>query len=84
MNVPLRVLLQVQGRDQAYLKLIIEAYEGMATLSCLDTRRGLLELTILPPFVADVTLLLGALTAEIQLERVCEEPGMPREEEKNY
>ena len=72
MNAPVRYRLQVRGRDQAYLKFILEAYEGMATLSCRDARDGLLALAVLPPFVADVDELLAALAGEIQLQVVTE------------
>jgi hypothetical protein len=67
---PVRRCLLVRGSDQAYLKFILEAYEGMATLSCRDSRLGLLELTIPPPFLADIEKLLAELSRVIVVREI--------------
>ncbi len=61
---------RVDRCDIAYFRFILEAYEGLATLSTLDARHGLVVLSI-PESQADaVDALLAALGREIFLNEV--------------
>jgi hypothetical protein len=48
----------------AYLSFIIESYDGLATLSSIDARQGVTQLTFFSHFAEEVTGLLHALKTE--------------------
>ena len=53
-----------------YLKFILEAYEGLATLTTLNSRTGLIQLAVPPGRRDSLESLLEALGRELGLERV--------------
>jgi len=61
---------QLAGRDLVYLKFILEAYEGLSTMSTVDAGKGIVRVSYPRPFAADVAALLEALGAEIALTEV--------------
>lgn len=68
---------RVDRRDIAYFRFILDAYEGLATLSTLDARQGLVVLSI-PESQSDaVDALLAALGREISLEEVPHSGQLP-------
>lgn len=76
---------RVDRRDIAYFRFILEAYEGLATLSTLDARLGIVVLYIPECFAGDVDALLTALGNEIALAEI-EPPGdlpLPLKQENN-
>jgi predicted aconitase len=61
---------RVNRHDLVYLKFILEAYEGLATLSTVE-REGAIVRIGYPHFsAADVDALLLALSGEIQMKEV--------------
>jgi len=54
----------------AYLKFIIEAYDGIATLKTLDPALGRICLDIAPGCEEDVALIMADLGKEIMIEPV--------------
>lgn len=61
---------QINRRDLVYLKFILEAYEGLSTLSTEDRNKGIVRLTVPRPFCADVDALIEALRMEIAITEV--------------
>ena len=53
-----------------YLKFILEAYEGLATLTTLDSRTGLIQLAVPPGRGSSLESLMEALGGELRLEPV--------------
>ena len=53
-----------------YLKFILEAYEGLATLTTLDSEKGLIQLAVPPGRKDSLESLLEGLGRELGLERV--------------
>jgi hypothetical protein len=53
-----------------YLKFVLEAYEGLATLTTLDSATGLIQLAVPPGRQDRLESLLEALGLELGLERV--------------
>ena len=51
----------------AYLTFILEAYEGLATLSTVEKKETLVSITTLPWATADLDRLITALQGEITL-----------------
>lgn len=65
--VPCRRYFRLDRRDLAYLKFVVEAYEGLATLSTVAREETLVSLTTLPSLAADLDGLLEALRGEITM-----------------
>ncbi|MFP3870706.1 MAG: DUF4911 domain-containing protein [Syntrophobacteria bacterium] len=53
-----------------YLKFILEGYEGVATLTTLDSRAGLVRLAVPPGCEGTVEALMEAVGQEVELERL--------------
>ena len=53
-----------------YLKFVLEAYEGLATLTTLDSATGLIQLAVPPGRKDSLESLLAALGHELRLERI--------------
>jgi hypothetical protein len=67
---------RVNRRDIAYFRFTLEAYEGLATLSTLDARNGIVVLSIPESFAEDADLFLKALAEEIDITEIGP-PGDP-------
>ena len=73
MFAPQRRYFRLDRRDLAYLTFIVEAYEGLATLSTVEKQATLVSLTTLPCFAAELNGLIVALREEITMT----EPAPP-------
>lgn len=65
---------KVGRRDLVYLKFILEAYEGMSTLSTVEPHGVIVRLSIPSGFEADLESLLDALRADMPFTEVTFEP----------
>ena len=63
-----RLYLRIDSREISYLKLIFEAYDGIATITTIDPQAGHIVLSIAPGCARDVHTLLDALKKEILIE----------------
>lgn len=61
---------RVERRDIVFLKFIMEAYEGLATMSTVDNRQGIVSITFGDWAAEDVALLLDALSRDIGIAEV--------------
>jgi hypothetical protein len=59
---------RVVRKDLVLLKFILEAYEGMSTMSTVDKVAGIVRVSIPAGFVADMESLLAALSGMISLQ----------------
>ena len=64
---------QLAGRDMVYMKFILEAYEGLSTMSTIDGKRGIVRVNFPLPFAGEVAALMEALAGEIAVTEVTEE-----------
>jgi len=64
------LFFRVNPYEIHYLKFILEAYEGLATLTTLDSATGLIQLAVPPGRKDSLDALLQALGPELGLERV--------------
>jgi hypothetical protein len=64
---------QLAGRDLVYMKFILEAYEGLSTMSTVDGKRGIVRVNYPVAFAADIAALMEALAKEIAVTEVTEE-----------
>ncbi len=58
---------RLDRRDLVYLKFILEAYEGLTTLSTVERDATLVRITTFPWCAADVDALIEALRKEIPI-----------------
>jgi hypothetical protein len=63
---------QLAGRDMVYMKFILEAYEGLSTMSTIDGKRGIVRVNYPRPFATDIANLMDALGSEIAITEVTE------------
>jgi hypothetical protein len=61
---------RVERRDLAYLKFILEAYEGLALLSTVDPEGAVVRISDTGFFGTDLDGLMQALSREIELKEV--------------
>jgi hypothetical protein len=59
---------RVDRREIAYLKFILEAYDGLAVVSTLDPQAGIIVLHISPGCETDVEIILQDLNRDIMME----------------
>jgi hypothetical protein len=64
------LLYRVDPYEIHYLKFILEAYEGLATLTTLDSKTGLIQLAVPPGRKDSLESLLEGLSRELMLERL--------------
>ena len=64
---PIKRYFQLDRRNLAYLTFILEAYEGLATLSTIEKKETLVSITTLPWATADLNRLITALQGEFTL-----------------
>jgi hypothetical protein len=65
---------RIRRRDIAYLKFILESYEGLGVLRTIDPREGIVEVMVPPGLEKDMEMVLEGLGNEIPIERI-ELPG---------
>ena len=61
---------RVNRREIAYLKFILEGYEGLAVLTTLDPRKGMVVLHIAPGCLSETEMLLQNLKKSVMIEPV--------------
>lgn len=59
MNNDLKLLIQVEPKDIAFLNKIFEGYDGLGIVSTLNRREGLVVLTVTPETKNDVIEILN-------------------------
>jgi uncharacterized protein DUF4911 len=64
---------QLASRDLVYMKFILEAYEGLSTMSTVDGKRGIVQVNYPLPFADDMAALMEALSKEIGVTEVTRE-----------
>jgi hypothetical protein len=68
---------RVKHRDMVYLKFILEAYEGMNTMSTVDNVAGIIRIAVMPGFGEDMDALLAELGGHVTMEPVSPTPQSP-------
>jgi hypothetical protein len=64
--------LRLERKDIAYVKFILEGYEGIALATTIDSLESIIQLTIVPDFESDVEMLLTALKKEVDFSEILE------------
>ncbi|MFH2013342.1 MAG: DUF4911 domain-containing protein [Pseudomonadota bacterium] len=61
---------KVQRNSIAFIKFILEAYDGMAVMRTLDLHEGVIELIIAPDFEMEVNKILDSLRDEFEMHPI--------------
>ena len=61
---------RVDRREIAFIRFIVEAYDGLAVITTLDPATGLIEFRIAPGCEQDVEMILQDLKSDIMMEKV--------------
>lgn len=64
------LIYQVDPYEIHYLKFILEAYEGLATITTLDSQEGLVQVAVPPGSYDSLEGLMEALGPELKLKRI--------------
>jgi len=60
---------RVDRREIAFIRFILEAYDGLAIVKTLDPQAGLIEFQIAPGCEQDVEMILKDLKTNIMMEK---------------
>ncbi len=63
-------IYRVDPYEIHYVKYILEAHEGLATLTTLDSKEGLIQLAVPPGCGRSLEVLMEALCQELEMERI--------------
>ena len=61
---------RINRRDIAYMKFILESYEGLGVLRTIDARSGIVEVMVPPGLEKDMEMVLEGLGDEISIDRI--------------
>lgn len=66
----IRKIFRVDRREIAFLRFILEAYDGIAVLTTVDPVLGIVSLHIPPGCIEEVETILDGLKKEIRIEAI--------------
>ena len=61
---------RVNRKDIAYMKFVLESYEGLGVFRTVDPRSGIVEVMVPPGLEKDMEMVLEGLRDEIPMERI--------------
>ncbi|MBT8374495.1 MAG: DUF4911 domain-containing protein [Deltaproteobacteria bacterium] len=61
---------RVDRREISFLKFILEAYDGLAILTTVDSKKGIVVINIAPGCEADVKMILQDLKQNVMIEYI--------------
>jgi hypothetical protein len=61
---------KINSRDIAYMKFVLESYEGLGMLRTIDPKSGIVEVMVPPGLEKDMEMVLDGLGEEIPMERI--------------
>ncbi len=61
---------RVDRREISFLKFILEAYDGLAVLTTIDSKKGIVVINIAPGCEADVEMILQDLKENVMIENI--------------
>ncbi|HDQ03429.1 MAG TPA: DUF4911 domain-containing protein [Deltaproteobacteria bacterium] len=61
---------RVKRENISFVQFILEAYEGMATISTIDSREALIRVSIMPDFISEISDVLLELKKSNAIEKI--------------
>jgi hypothetical protein len=65
-----RKWFKIKASDIALLQFILEGYEGLVTVSTIDPRDAIIQISIMPDFVEDVESILEDLKEQFMIKEI--------------
>jgi len=62
--------LKLKRKDIVLVQFIIEGYEGLATVTTIDSRAAIIQVAIMPDFVSDVMCILDSFKKQLPIEEI--------------
>jgi len=66
----IRKLFKLKTSDITLVQFILEGYEGLVTVSTIDPKTAIIQVLIMPDFLADVEGILEDLKSQFMMEDV--------------
>ena len=60
----------LKRKDIALVQFIIEGYEGMATVSTIDPQTAIIQISIIPDFISDISAVIKDLKNKYKMEEI--------------
>jgi hypothetical protein len=61
---------QLERKNIVTVQFIIEGYEGVATVTTIDSREAIIRISIMPDYISDVSGLLEDLKKKYKMEDI--------------
>jgi hypothetical protein len=61
---------KLKRKDIALVQFIIEGYEGMATVTTIDSHTAIIQISIIPDFILDMSAVIKDLKNKYKMEEV--------------
>ncbi|HNZ10544.1 MAG: hypothetical protein BWX99_00482 [Deltaproteobacteria bacterium ADurb.Bin151] len=65
-----RKWFKIKASDIALLQFILEGYEGLVTVSTIDPRDAIIQISIMPDFAEDVECILEDLKERFMMKEI--------------
>lgn len=70
------IFLEIMPKDIAYLKFVIESYEGVAIVRTVDQKRAIVDLLVVEDFMQTALSILASLQQEVSLTEIPRPPDI--------
>ena len=64
--------LKLKRKDISLIQFIIEGYEGMATVTTIDPRSAIIQISIIPDFILEMDEVINNLKDEYKMEEIAD------------
>jgi len=61
---------KLKRKDIALVQFIIEGYEGMATVTTIDSQTAIIQISIIPDFISDISAVIKDLKNKYKMEEI--------------
>jgi hypothetical protein len=61
---------KLKRKDIALVQFIIEGYEGMATVTTINPQTAIIQISIIPDFISDISAVIKDLKNKFKMEEI--------------
>jgi hypothetical protein len=61
---------KLKRKDIAFVQFIIEGYEGLATVTTIDPHTAIIQISIIPDFISDMSAVIKDLKNKYKMEEI--------------
>lgn len=69
-NASNRRYFKIERKDICYFQFIIDSYEGIANISTMDSKKGIIVIDVSPDLENDFNLVIEEIKKEIYIEEI--------------